>query len=162
MRKRRTGPKGGQLSPYTPEYSERAHELALLGMTDSEIAENLGIAESTFHLWKKKHPELSESLRRGKAHTDAKVAKSLLLRALGYSHPAVKIFNDEGAPLVVDYTEHYPPDTEAAKFWLRNRQPHLWRDKTQHELTGANGGPIRVEQLSDAELERIALGQGGG
>jgi hypothetical protein len=27
------------------------------------------------------------------------------------------------APVNAPYTEHYPPDTQAASLWLRNRQP---------------------------------------
>lgn len=159
-RRKRTGPKGGQLSFYKPEFSERAHELCLLGLTDREISENLGIHESTFYLWKKEHPEFSESIRLGKDQADARIAKSLFHRALGFEHPAVKIFNDEGVPLVVNYVEHYPPDTEAAKFWLKNRQRGRWNDR--HEVTGANGGPVRIQQLSDAELAAIVAAGGGG
>jgi hypothetical protein len=42
----------------------------------------------------------------------------------------VKIFMPTGAsePIYAPYTEHYPPDTAAAIWWLKNRQPKLWRD----------------------------------
>ena len=45
--------------------------------------------------------------------------------------PAVKIFMPAGAeaPVCASYTEHYPPDTQAASLWLRNRQPAKWRDR---------------------------------
>ena len=61
---------------------------------------------------------------------------------MGYSHEAVKIFNDGGQPLIVPYTEHYPPDTTAAIFWLKNRRPEQWRDKSQQELSGPGGSPL--------------------
>ena len=34
-----------------------------------------------------------------------------------------------------EIVEHYPPDTTACIFWLKNRQPGRWRDRVdvQHE-----------------------------
>ncbi len=66
-----------------------------------------------------------------KVDADGDIALSLYQRAKGYSHPAVKIFaptGDSVTPLVVPYTEHYPPDTAAAKHWLHNRQRGKWRE----------------------------------
>ena len=123
-------------SVYSADLNETVRKLALLGATDKEMADILGIAESTFHKWKIDHPVFSESITRGKVIADSEVAERLYQRALGYSHKAVKIFNSEGIPLVVDYVEHYPPDTQAASLWLRNRQPKKWRDKVDHEHSG--------------------------
>ena len=47
-------------------------------------------------------------------------------------------------PVFAPYTRHYPPDTQAAWRWLRNRQPTWWRDKVKLEHTGKNGGPIKL------------------
>ena len=57
---------------------------------------------------------------------------SLFLKATGYSHPAVKIFLPAGSrkPVVVPYTEYYPPDTGAAALWLHNRDPKRWQRRT--------------------------------
>lgn len=123
-------------SKYQPEFAEQALKLCRLGATDKEIAEFFEVAESTINKWKLDHPPFSESLKRGKTLADAEVADRLFKRATGYSHPAVKIFNDGGAPMEVPYTEHYPPDTTAAIFWLKNRRPDVWRDKTQQEVSG--------------------------
>lgn len=56
---------------------------------------------------------------------------------MGYTHDAVKIFADPktGAEQIVQYKEHYPPDTVAAIFWLKNRQSKKWRDKQIVETT---------------------------
>jgi len=42
--------------------------------------------------------------------------------------------------LIVPTVKHYPPDTTAAIFWLKNRQPAKWREKQEVETT------IKVEQ----------------
>lgn len=132
----------GRPTDYKSQHAEQAYKLALLGLTDVQMADIFGVAESTFNLWKLKHEEFSESLTRGKSLADAQVAESLYKRACGYSHKAVKIFNSDGAPLIVPYTEHYPPDTPAATLWLKNRQPDKWRDKQDHEHTGKNGSDL--------------------
>lgn len=128
--------KGGRPTRYKQEYAEQAYKLCLLGATDVEMADFFQVAESTLNLWKKRHPEFSESITRGKLLADAEVAEKLYQRAKGYSHEAVKIFNHQGAEMIVPYVEHYPPDTQAASLWLRNRQPAKWRDKQDVEHSG--------------------------
>lgn len=127
----------GMKSTYKPEYAEQARKLCLLGATDKELADFFDVAESTINKWKTDFPEFSESIKSGKDIADGDVADRLYRRAMGYSHKAVKIFNDQGAPLEVEYTEHYPPDTTACIFWLKNRQKGKWRDKQEVEQSGA-------------------------
>lgn len=141
----------GRPSLYKPGFVEQARKLCQLGATDVEIADFFRIAVSTLGNWKLDHPEFLEALKEGKAEADKRVEESLYHRAVGYSHDAVKIFMPAGAdkPVHAPYREHYPPDTTAAIFWLKNRQPERWRDKqiVEHGSTSA---------LSDDELdERI-------
>jgi hypothetical protein len=59
--------------------------------------------------------------------------------ASGYNYDAVKIFMPAGAkkPVYAPYREHVPPDTTAAIFWLKNRDPAHWCDAWQLEhVTG--------------------------
>jgi hypothetical protein len=35
----------------------------------------------------------------------------------------------------VPYVKHYPPETAAAIFWLKNRQGQQWREKQLVEIT---------------------------
>lgn len=141
----------GRPTKYKPEYAEQAYKLCLLGATDKEMADFFGVNEDTVHEWKKVHAEFSESTTRGKQAADAEVAERLFKRALGYSHEAVKIFMPSGAekPVYAAYTEHYPPDTQAASLWLRNRQPGKWRDKRDVEATGDL--IVNIVKLADAD-----------
>lgn len=59
------------------------------GLTDEQIARNMGIVSSTLYDWKKRYPEISESLKRGKAIVDRQVENALLKRALGFSYTEV-------------------------------------------------------------------------
>jgi hypothetical protein len=132
---------------YKKEYCEQVEKLCRLGAIDKEIADFFGVAESTLNLWKQRHPEFSESIKRGKVLADANVADRLYQRAMGYEHQAVKIVADAKSKdeHIVPYTEHYAPDTTACIFWLKNRQPEKWRDKIHQEVGGEGGGPLVVE-----------------
>ena len=126
----------GRPTKFDGRYVEEARRLAMLGATDTEMASFWEVTEQTLNNWKRAHPEFFESLKAGKLEADGRVAQSLFRRALGYEHEAVKILQYEGAPVIVPYTEKYPPDTTAAIFWLKNRRKADWRDKTDHEHTG--------------------------
>jgi hypothetical protein len=127
--------KKGRPTDYKPAYNPQAEKLCKLGATDKELANFFEVNEATINRWKKDHPSFCESIKKGKTIADAEVADKLFKRATGYSHRAVKIFNDQGSALEVPYTEHYPPDTVAAIFWLKNRQKDKWRDKQEVEQT---------------------------
>ncbi|MEN2749338.1 helix-turn-helix domain-containing protein [Sphingomonas sp. T9W2] len=126
----------GRPTKYRPEFVEQARKLAALGATDREAADFFEVDEATIHRWKHTHPDFCESLKVGKETADARVEQSLYRRALGYSHDAVKMHSVEGTVVTTPYVEHYPPDTTAAIFWLKNRKPTEWRDKTvvEHDL----------------------------
>ena len=143
--------KPGRPSAYKPEYAEQVVKLCKLGATDKDLGDFFGVSEQTINTWKTAHPEFLESLKAGKLEADAEVASKLFHRATGYSHEAVKIVADAktGAQHVVPFVEHYPPDTTAAIFWLKNRRPDVWRETKAVELTGGGGGPVqqRVEMV---------------
>lgn len=145
----------GRPTDFKPEYIEiAAHLCQKMGATDREIADYLNVAESTLYKWKAEIPEFSEALKLNKDVCDGRVEKSLYRRAMGYSHDAVKIsVNANGMETITPFTEHYPPDTTAAIFWLKNRKPKEWRDKTDHEHTGAEGKDL-IPAVDPQDLAR--------
>ena len=76
------------------------------GLTDAQIAHNIGINPATIYDWKNKYPEFANALKKGKEIVDFEVENALLKRALS-------------------------GDTTAQIFWLKNRKPKLWRDKPE-------------------------------
>lgn len=133
----------GRPTSYRTEYAEQARKFCLLGATDKRLAELFEVSEVTLNAWKKEHPEFLKSLKEGKELADANVASSLYHRALGYSHAEDDIRALNGEIVITPTIKHYPPDTAAATLWLKNRQPQVWRDKVDAELSGPNGGPIQ-------------------
>jgi len=133
----------GRPSSYRAEYAKQVVKLCRLGATDKEIADFFGVSVATLNTWKKEHPEFLESLKGGKDAADAEVADRLFKRATGYSHEDVKFATFEGR--ITDakkFVKHYPPDTVACIFWLKNRRPDLWREKVGIEHSGPDGGPL--------------------
>jgi hypothetical protein len=137
----------GRPTSYKPEYCKQVQLLCMLGATNKLLAEFFGVNEDTIHTWKKQHVEFSEALSRGRLLPDAKVAQSLYKRAIGYEHKAVKIMQFNGEPVIVPYTQRYPPDTLAAIKWLSIRRPDLWRDK---QFVG-----LEFEKLSDDQVREL-------
>lgn len=145
---------------YKEEYADQALKLCRLGATDKDLADFFEVNEDTINEWKKVHAVFSESLKGGKQLADAEVANKLFHRATGYSHEAVKIVADAKTKEehIVNYTEHYPPDTTAAIFWLKNRRPDIWRDRIDSTHNVRITRPAK--EMSDDELNRIAGSEG--
>ena len=113
------------------------------GLTDEQIAENMGISRQTLYDWKSKFPDISYTLKRGKEVIDRQVENALLKRALGYSYDEVtqeSTWNPkkEKFEMIVSKVikKEVQPDTTAQIFWLKNRKPEAWRDKQQLEHMG--------------------------
>jgi hypothetical protein len=113
-------------------------KLAAAGLSDRQMAEILEIAESTFREYKK-NEDFSAALKKAKGTTDDLVEQSLFERARGYSHPEDKIISGKYGVEIVPTIKHYPPDTTACIFWLKNRRPDRWRDKQEVEHSGNVG-----------------------
>jgi hypothetical protein len=143
----------GRPTDYKEEYNAQAEKLCKLGATDKELADFFEVAESTINEWKLKHPEFSESIKAGKILADSEVAEKLFKRATGYSHEDVDIKVIDGQIVTTDLVKHYPPDTTAAIFWLKNRQKEKWRDKTENDLRFPDGVQVVMKKVDSVKPE---------
>lgn len=117
------------------------------GLTDEQIAKNLGIAVDTFYRYKNKYSEFSEVLKKGKEVSDYEVENALYNKAIGYNTKVKKAFKvknveyDDYGKKIREYEEivlaeeeiHIPADTTAQIFWLKNRKSNAWKDKRENE-----------------------------
>lgn len=145
----------GRPTKYDPVFPEQAEKLCKLGATDKELADFFEITESTLNEWKLSKDDFSESIKRGKILADANVAESLYKRANGYSHPDVDIKVIEGQIVETELIKHYPPDTAAGIFWLKNRQRGKWRDKIEVESDNTNKN-YNSTPMSPDDIRRIS------
>ena len=112
----------------TPEGLIKLEGWARDGLTDDQIAKNIGINRDTLYRWKKAHSDISDALKRGKEVIDRQVENALLSRALGYTYDEVTF---EGGVETKRVRKQVVPDTTAQIFWLKNRKPEEWRDKRE-------------------------------
>ena len=117
------------------------------GLIDEQIAEKCGITRSTLSEWKKKYPDISNALKKGKEIVDREVENALLKKAKGYNVEIKKTFKvrkidyDSSGKKIREYEElqagydevHVPADTTAQIFWLKNRRPDRWRDRQEEQ-----------------------------
>lgn len=147
----------GRPPKYKPTFAGQAAKLCALGATDADLADFFEVSIRTIERWRGEHEDFCRAVKEAKETADARVERSLYQRALGYSHDAVKIMQNAGEIVRAEYREHYPPDTTAAIFWLKNRKPEEWRDKIQNEHTGKDGAPIEVEAKPPREVAKMIL-----
>ncbi len=81
------------------------------GLTDEQIAHNIGIRRETLWSWRKQFPNIDNALKKTKEVVDREVENALYKKALS-------------------------GDTTALIFWLKNRRPNDWRDKRETQLSG--------------------------
>jgi hypothetical protein len=137
------------------------------GLTDEQIAHNMGIRTSTLYEWKKKYSEISESLKKGKEIIDIQVENALLKKALGIKETVKKAIKvkevkyNEGKRVsekehieYVDEEVFIPPDTTAQIFWLKNRVPDKWRDKVENVNTNQSDREVNINIISTKDLKK--------
>ena len=116
---------------------------AMRGLSDQQIAKNIGISRSTLNEWKKKYSDISDSLKKGKEVADIEVENALFNRAIGMTIKKKKSIKCK----VVTYDKNgkkrkeeevlkdayedviFPPDTAAIIFYLTNKMPDDWKQK---------------------------------
>lgn len=150
-------PKKGRPEKYNPDHNKMITALAMVGFTDEQISDFIGINRDTFYTWKKKHIEFSDALLAGRAKATTKVVVSLFQRATGYSHPEEKIFCQDGRVIRAETKKHYPPEYKCLALWLKNKEPELWKDK--QEVEGSMEMKLGKITEEDVEFtERILKG----
>lgn len=90
------------------------------GLTNEQIANNIGINVKTLYDWKKKQSNICNSLKKGREIVDFEVENALLKNAL------------DG-------------NVTAQIFWLKNRKKNQWRDKVEYETN--NDDLNKVKEL---------------
>lgn len=124
-----------------PENLTRLRGWAMDGLTDAQIAENIGISTVTIWDWKSKYPNFANALKKGKDVADREVENALYKSAMGYDvieEIQELRLNKETSKyemvVVRKVKKHIPPSNTAQIFWLKNRKPHEWREKQEVEV----------------------------
>ncbi|MEJ7457333.1 helix-turn-helix domain-containing protein [Staphylococcus saprophyticus] len=123
------------------------------GLTNDQIAQNIGVTPRTLYNWAKKHVLIFQSLKRGKEVVDRQVENALFNKAIGYEYTEEQVTPDGQ---IVTVTKYMKPDTTAQIFWLKNRKPNQWRDKQNIEHDAHIHQNIDLTNISEKELRKLA------
>lgn len=114
-------------------------EWARLGLTDEQIAKNIGINRKTFFRWKSIEVEgeclISQVLKKGRDHAVEVLENTMFKKATGFY---------EG-------DHYYPPDNVSMIFLLKNWAKDYYRDKPLNELELE--GLIKDNKLKDLKIK---------
>ena len=145
----------------TEEGLSKVRELVGMGLTDAELAKQLGCSRCTIYAWRKRFPEFAEAMDSAKAIPNEQVEASLFKNTQGYfveEEYHERKFNDstgEFELVLARKTKKYiPPNITAIIFWLKNRMPERWRDRQEVELSGEVANPFNG--LSEEQLRKLA------
>lgn len=122
---------------YRPGLAQRAHDLALRGATNEEIAEVFEVDITTIRRWIREIPLFERALRKGREQALGKVTRSLYAAAIGQKVKETKAFVIEGKIQTVDIVKQYPTSVPAALAILVNRDPTRWKDTKTVEHSGS-------------------------
>ena len=131
-------------SAWDSDRPRQAYELCLLGQTDQQMADVMGISVKTIEYWKSTKPEFADACRRGKTSADARVAEALFRKAVGYTKEEEVVSVYKGEVTKTTIMKYYPPDAWACMKWLGLRQRENWTDVQRTETTQTN---INVQKL---------------
>ena len=163
----------GRPTDYSPKFPEWVRALARRGLSEKEIAKEIGIARSTLKEWEKEYPDFSDALQEGKSHADSLVENALFRRAVGFETEEKKIIatperDAKGETVtkstrIEKTTKQVLPDVGAITLWLKNRRPDLWRDLPKPdpgggsvpEDTATEKPVVDVDSLTEKEAKTL-------
>lgn len=112
------------------------------GLTDEQIASNMGISVASLYNWKRDHLEILEALKTGKDEADIQIENALFQSAMGYDYEEIteelrydKKTHEYKMVVTKRQLKHQPPSNTAQIFWLKNRRAEQWRDKVENNIT---------------------------
>lgn len=114
----------GRPTKYEPRFAEEVEEFMGQGYSLGAFAGHVGVARSTLTEWAENYPDFSVAVSRAKAK-----------RLLQWETSALAVARAGGGPGAATMIV----------FGLKNMDDGDWRDKTEQELTGKDGGPIQTE-----------------
>ena len=127
---------------YDENFPERAMDFASEGMTDSQIAYQLGISRSTFYNYKLQHSRFAEAIDVGRDVIDSRVENRLLELALGNYTITIRVTNNEGQTRTT--VKDAIPNLKAIQYWLERSDkrkgilPETKEKKTVVEISPAS------------------------
>lgn len=130
----------GRPSSYSDEAAEQVCRVIASGGTLEQAGKAVGVSDETILRWLRDRPDFRGEYARARAQQGHWYA-------------------DKISEITLD-PKREPADiaarVNALKWLAAKRTPKVYGDRTHHEHTGANGGPIRTQELSHYSDEKLA------
>ena len=126
------------------------------GLTNEDIAHNMGITRQTLNNWCKKYSSIFSAIKKGRQPVVRDLENSLIKKAKGFEYVenSTEVWTEEGGEKrqkVSTHIRYSPPDSSALMFLLKNYKPDKYRN--YNELTKKQ---IETEMRKvEAEIEKI-------
>ena len=122
----------GRPSKYSDERAAKIVNYLRVGASRAAASQGSGITYQTFLNWLRAHDDFAGMVAEAEAQAEITCTVEVFKAAKN-------------------------GDVKAAIEWLKRRRPGDWSETLRNEQTGANGGPIEIATLTDAErAARIA------
>jgi hypothetical protein len=149
-------PTAGQPTLYKPDYCTQAHNYCLLGATNEDLAAFFEVTRRTIDNWIAAHLDFATAVRSGRVAADARVARCLYERAVGFEQKVERTVLHQGKEWVLKNVVNHPPDTRACIFWLRNRRRESWSDRAPAPADGLGDVGAELDAAWEAHKRELA------
>lgn len=106
------------------------------GATEKQIAENLGVSETTWCKYKAENAEFREFIKKGRESLVLKLRGALVKKAMGFEYTETKKYSKRDpdgqvSQYVEETTKKALPDVAAINLCLKNYDPDNWANDPQ-------------------------------
>lgn len=122
------------------------------GLTNEQIAKNIGISITTLYLWQSKHSEFMEALKKGREVVDQEVENALYKSAMGFEYDEIIYEKNKETGEMIEVKrirKTQLPSNTAQIFWLKNRRSKEWREKQQVEVEQSKPFEINIKVIDE-------------
>lgn len=127
----------GRRSKYKTHVEPRLEEVSkmALTMTEEQIAACLGVGHTAFSEYKRKYPELTEALKKGRSELVKELKSTLIQKAKGFKYEEKKVVKEHGKVVREEITQKSAlPDLGSIHLLLKNYDKEWSNDPAQLEL----------------------------
>ena len=148
-------------SKWNEDRANQGYQLALLGLTDRQIADVMEVDVTTLEYWKRNKPGFFERLQAGKEEADMKVVNAFYQNCLDRWVEIEEVHIYKGSPIKVKVRKFIQGDKWAQNKWLSLRQPGKWSETHKIELTQTNININKFDFSGLSEQELLTLKKAG-
>ncbi|MGX7104898.1 hypothetical protein [Globicatella sanguinis] len=130
------------------------------GLTNEQIAKNIGVSRQTLDNWCKKHVDIFDAIKKGREPVVRELENALIKKAKGFEYEEVTTeawVDDNGnkKQKVSKHKRYSPPDSSALMFLLKNYKPDKYRNYNELTKRQIEAEIKKLEAEADRALAEV-------